>query len=351
MPEILGLNKKRCIVLLAIFLNFLAGCYPDPEVPTAVDLQKNPVHFPPPVYLFTENEPTQAGFELGRQLFYDPLLSRDGTVSCGSCHKQFAGFADLDHTVSHGIQDQLGTRNTPSLTNLRWDKSFFWDGGVTHLELVPLSPITNPIEMGESLSNVIRKLNRNPQYVTAFNKVFHQDSINSQQLFRAMAQFMGQFVSVSAPYDYYVQGKTDVLSTLQVQGLVVFQNKCATCHTPGLFTDLSFRNNGLDTDFKKDAGRQMITQEAADAGKFKVPSLRNVALSAPYMHDGRFRTLSQVLDHYRQGVKKSATLDPVLAKAQPGISLSEAEKQALLSFLEALTDKKFITDSRFTDPF
>ncbi|QNF34043.1 cytochrome-c peroxidase [Adhaeribacter swui] len=345
------LNRKYGLILAAIFLNFLAGCYPDPEVPTAVDLQKNPAHFPEPVYLFTDNEPSQAGFELGRQLFYDPLLSRDGTVSCGTCHKQFAGFADLDHTVSHGIQDQLGTRNTPSLANLRWDKSFFWDGGVTHLELVPLAPITNPVEMGESLSNVVRKLNRSPQYVKFFKKVFHQDSINSQQLFRAMAQFMGQFVSASAPYDQYVQGKTNALTATQVQGLAVFNSKCASCHTPGLFTDLSFRNNGLDADFKKDAGRQIITQLVADAGKFKVPSLRNVAVSAPYMHDGRFRTLAQVLDHYSQGVKKSTTLDPVLANAQPGIPLSPEEKQQLLSFLDALTDKKFITDPRFADPF
>jgi cytochrome c peroxidase len=345
------MKRKYGLILAAIFLNFLPGCYPDPEVPTAADLQKNPVDFPAPVYLFTDNEPTQAGFELGRQLFYDPLLSRDGTISCGSCHKQFAGFADLDHTVSHGIQDQLGTRNTPSLANLRWDKSFFWDGGVTHLELVPLAPITNPMEMGESLSNVIRKLNRSPHYVKSFKKVFHQDSINSQQLFRAMAQFMGQFVSASAPYDQYVNGKTEALTAMQIQGLAVFNSKCATCHMPGLFTDLSFRNNGLDADFKKDAGRQIITQSTDDAGKFKVPSLRNVAVSAPYMHDGRFRTLAQVLDHYSQGVKKSATLDPVLANAQPGISLSTVEKQQLLSFLEALTDKKFITDPRFADPF
>ncbi len=351
MKKVSVIKRKICFVLSAIFLNFLAGCYPDPEVPTAADLQKSPAYFPPPVYQFENNEPSPAGFELGRQLFYDPLLSRDGTISCGSCHKQFAGFADLDHPVSHGIQNQLGTRNTPSLANLRWDKSFFWDGGVTHLELVPLAPITNPIEMGESLSNVIRKLNRSPEYVKSFKKVFRQDSINSQQLFRAMAQFMGQLVSTSAPYDQYVNGKTAALSARQIQGLAVFNSKCATCHTPGLFTDLSFRNNGLDTDFNRDVGRQVITHSAADAGKFKVPSLRNVAVSAPYMHDGRFRTLAQVLDHYSHGVKNSTTLDPVLANPQPGIPLTGEEKQQLLSFLEALTDKKFITDPRFADPF
>jgi cytochrome c peroxidase len=351
MKRVLVIKKKVWFVLSAIFLNFLPGCYPDPELPTAANLQKNPAHFPQPVYQFENNEPTQAGFELGRQLFYDPLLSRDSTVSCGSCHKQFAGFADLNHPVSHGIQNQLGTRNTPSLANLRWDKTFFWDGGVTHLELVPLAPITNPVEMGESLSNVIRKLNRSPLYVKSFKKVFRQDSINSQQLFRAMAQFMGQLVSASSPYDQYVNGKTEALSVAQIQGLAVFNSKCATCHTPGLFTDLSFRNNGLDSDFTRDMGRQIISFSTTDAGKFKVPGLRNVTLSAPYMHDGRFRTLTQVLDHYSHGVKMSATLDPVLANPQPGIPLSSEEKQQLLSFLAALTDKKFITDPRFTDLF
>ncbi len=344
-------SQKHRLRWWGLWLFILTSCYPDPELPASVDLQANPTHFPEPVYQFQDNTPTPAGFALGRQLFYDPILSRDGTVSCGSCHKQFAGFADLDHAVSHGIANETGTRNTPSLVNLRWERNFFWDGGVTHLELVPLAPITNPVEMGESLSQVIRKLNREPHYVKSFREVFRKDTIDSQQLFRALAQFMGQLVSASAPYDQYVQGKTDALSAEQVKGLAVFEAKCATCHSPGLFTDHSFRNNGLDTDFTRDAGRKIITQAPEDAGKFKVPSLRNVALSAPYMHDGRFQTLTQVLEHYSHGVKASATLDPILANSTLGIALSEAEKAQLRAFLDALTDKKFITDPRFADPF
>ncbi|QMU29121.1 cytochrome-c peroxidase [Adhaeribacter radiodurans] len=308
-------------------------------------------HFPDPVYQYQNNPLTKAGFELGRKLFYDPILSEDNSVSCGSCHKQFAGFADLEHSVSHGLNNQLGTRNTPALANLRWNPDFFWDGGVNHLELVPLAPITNLLEMGTNLSLVIRKLNRDPKYVTQFRKVFHQDTINSQQLFKALTQFIGEMVSANAPYDQYVNGKTDALTEEQKQGLLVFEAKCSTCHKPGLFTDHSFRNNGLDSEFKKDLGRKIITEQPSDLGKFRVPSLRNVAVSSPYMHDGRFRTLAQVLEHYDKGVKTSATLDPLLGGSRLGIALSKEEKKQLLAFLEALTDKTFITDPRFADPF
>jgi cytochrome c peroxidase len=335
--------------LLATWLG-LAACNPDREVTPEVDLPANPIDFPQPVYQYLHNPVTKEGFELGRKLFYDPRLSRDGTISCGSCHKQFAAFADLEHPVSHGIDSKLGTRNAPALANLRWNPDFFWDGGVNHLELVPLAPITNPVEMGEELSHVIRKLNRDPKYVVAFKQVFHQDSINSQQLLRAMAQFMGELVSANSPYDQYKHGKTDALSADQKQGLLVFDAKCSTCHKPGLFTDHSFRNNGLDATFGKDTGRNHITDSPADLGKFKVPSLRNVALTSPYMHDGRFWTLQQVLEHYNSGVKRSATLDPVLDGTTPGIALSEREKAQLITFLDALTDRAFINNKRFSEP-
>lgn len=336
--------------LLAICLGW-AACSPEPAVTPQPDAQSNPVGFPEPVYHYQNNPLTKAGFALGRQLFYDPILSQDGTISCGSCHKQFAAFADVEHTVSHGLAGQLGTRNTPALTNLRWNPAFFWDGGVNHLELVPLAPLTNPVEMGEDLSYVIRKLNRDPTYVAAFKRVFRQDSINSQQLLRALAQFTGELISTDSPYDQYQQGQTEALTADQKQGLLVFEVKCRTCHPPGLFTDHSFRNNGLDAAFTKDAGRNLITENPADAGKFKVPSLRNVAVTAPYMHDGRFQTLAQVLEHYSSKVKRSASLDPVLDGTNPGIALSAPEKLQLLAFLTALTDKKFITDPRFADPF
>ncbi|PSR57153.1 cytochrome-c peroxidase [Adhaeribacter arboris] len=342
--------KQFCHLSFLVVSCGITACNPEPVVPTeGVNAQLS--YFPEPVYQYQNNPLTRVGFELGRKLFYDPILSEDGSISCGSCHKQFAAFADLEHSVSHGLNNQLGTRNTPALANLRWNPNFFWDGGVNHLELVPLAPITNPVEMGSNVNSIIRKLNRDPGYVTEFRKVFHQDSVNSQQLFRALAQFTGELISASAPYDQYVNGKTDALTAEQKQGLLVFEAKCSACHKPGLFTDHSFRNNGLNSDFKQDPGRRIITDQPTDEGKFKVPSLRNVTVSSPYMHDGRFRTLVQVLEHYAKGVKTSATLDPLLAGANPGIALSDEEKKQLLAFLEALTDKKFITDPRFADPF
>ena len=343
------LQRFRNFWLLAVGL-ILGACHPDAAVAPEINLSVHPINFPEPVYSYQNNPLTPAGFALGRKLFYDPILSKDGSISCGSCHKQFAAFADLEHKVSHGIDDKLGTRNTPALANLRWNPDFFWDGGVNHLEVVPLSPITNPVEMGADLGQVIRQLNRDPNYVVAFNKVFHQDSINSQQLFRALAQFMGELISANAPYDKYLNGQQDALTAEQKQGLLVFEAKCSTCHKPGLFTDFSFRNNGLDATFTKDQGRYHITEAPTDLGKFKVPSLRNVALTAPYMHDGRFWTLEQVLAHYTTGVKKSATLDPVLDGDLPGIALSETEKNQLLSFLEALTDESFIQNKQFSAP-
>ena len=330
----------------------LAACQPEPVVTPAPDLSAYLQTLPTPVYQYQNNPLTPAGFALGRQLFYDPGLSKDGTISCGSCHQQAAAFADLNRPVSRGIAGKSGTRNTPALANLRWNPNFFADGGVNHLELVPLAPLTNPVEMDGELPGIIRKLNRNPAYVTAFKQVFRQDSINSQQLFRALAQFTGELISVNSPYDQYQRGNTRALTADQIQGLLVFKTKCGSCHQPGLFTDHSFRNNGLDPEYtRRDAGRQLITHAPADAGKFKVPSLRNVALSAPYMHDGRFQTLAQVLEHYDNGVKPSATLDPVFAGDSPGLALTSTEKTQILAFLEALTDPEFISDPRFADPF
>ncbi len=347
----MGINALKWFrrhLLLAAGLGLVA-CTSEPEA--VGNWNSKPMQFPEPVYQYQNNPVTKEGFELGRKLFYDPILSEDNSVSCGSCHKQFAAFADLEHPVSHGLNNQIGTRNTPALANLRWNPNFFWDGGVNHLEVVPLAPITNPVEMGTDLSSVIRKLNRDPEYVAAFRQVFHQDTINSQQLFRALAQFTGELVSASTPYDDYVNGNTNSLNPEQKQGLLVFEAKCSSCHKPGLFTDHTFRNNGLNSDFKKDLGRKTITEQPADLGKFKVPSLRNVAVTTPYMHDGRFRTLGQVLEHYDKGVKTSATLDPLLAGFRPGITLSDEEKKQLLAFLNSLTDQKFITDPRFADPF
>ncbi|MBC3538351.1 cytochrome-c peroxidase [Rufibacter sediminis] len=339
----------RRYVLLCAALG-IAACGSEQDI-TPAESPSFPAGFPEPIYSYRNNPVTEEGFELGRALFYDPILSKDGSVSCGSCHRQEAAFADPGSPVTQGVGGKEGSRNTPALANLRWSRAFFWDGGGNHLELVPLAPITNPLEMGENLSSVIRKLNRDPEYVQAFRKAFqHRDTVNSQQLFRALAQFMGELVSAGSPYDQFQNGKAEALTPEQKKGLVVFKGKCGTCHQPGLFTDHSFRNNGLDADTPQDTGRHLVTESPTDVGRFKVPSLRNVALTSPYMHDGRFGTLQQVLEHYDTGVRRSATLDPALDGPTPGIQLSQAEKRQLLAFLQSLTDQSFIGNKRFAAP-
>jgi cytochrome c peroxidase len=355
--------RKKSSILFFSFIVFLwigsaavfVSCKEakEPLLPNALYYVFNaPAHFPTPVYDFKNNPISKEGFEVGRLLFYDPVLSRDSTVSCASCHQQFVAFAHSGHAKSHGIDNQVTLRNSPGLFNMAWQKDFFWDGGVNHLELVPLAPIANPLEMDESLAKVIYKLNRSRRYSDLFQKAFGKDTIDSQQLLYALTQFNGLMVSADSKYDRYRTQK-EILSAMEQEGLQLFTQKCAACHSGELFTDLSFRNNGLNTSFTNDTGRGHITTLSSDIGKFKVPSLRNVELTSPYMHDGRFSTLEEVLDHYSKGVKASPTLDPLLDKGNGtyGIALSAAEKQKIILFLNTLTDHSFLTDPRFTNPF
>jgi cytochrome c peroxidase len=341
------MNRLIRITVWLIIPAAFHACSVDPDVSPEVSPEEKielviPQGFPQPVYNFSGNPLTADGFKLGRKLFYDPILSRDNSTSCESCHQQFAAFAHLDHPVSHGIDNQFGTRNAPALFNLIWHSSFMWDGGINHIEVQPIAPITNPIEMDETLPSVISKLKNHPEYPSLFKKAFGTDSITTQLMLRAFAQFMGMMNSYNSKYDKYLRGEAE-LSAQEHSGLNIFRSRCESCHREPLFSDFTFRNNGLDDVFA-DSGRAHITNLAEDIGKFKVPSLRNVAVSRPYMHDGRFQTLSQCIDHYRFHVKQSPTLDPLLTN---GITLSENEKQDLLQFLSTLTDYEFINDPRF----
>jgi cytochrome c peroxidase len=341
------MNRLIRITVWLIIPAAFHACSVDPDVSPEISPEEKielviPQGFPQPVYNFSGNPLTADGFKLGRKLFYDPILSRDNSTSCESCHQQFAAFAHLDHPVSHGIDNQFGTRNAPALFNLIWHSSFMWDGGINHIEVQPIAPITNPIEMDETLPSVISKLKNHPEYPSLFKKAFGTDSITSQLMLRAFAQFMGMMNSYNSKYDKYLRGEAE-LSAQEQNGLNIFRSRCESCHREPLFSDFTFRNNGLDDVFA-DSGRAHITNLAEDIGKFKVPSLRNVAVSRPYMHDGRFQTLSQCIDHYRFHVKQSPTLDPLLTN---GITLSENEKQDLLQFLSTLTDYEFINDPRF----
>jgi cytochrome c peroxidase len=305
-----------------------------------------PAYFPEPIYNFEENPRSKEGFILGKKLFYDPILSRNNTISCGSCHQLFVAFAHADHKISHGVDNLLGVRNSPSLFNLMWQKEFFWDGGSKHIELQPIGPITNPVEMDETLERAVLKLSQNSEYRSLFKAAFKTDSITSQMLLKAIVQFMGSFISASSRYDKNFQDPVkNPFTSDEKAGLAIFEKKCINCHTPPLFSDNNYRNNGLDESFV-DSGRYLITNINSDMGKFKVPSLRNVELTYPYMHDGRFETLDEVLTHYASGIKPSATLDASLSN---GIALTLAEKGHLIAFLKTLTDRDFINDKRFKE--
>lgn len=332
----------------------LGACTTDAAVAPAWEVPgtETPANFPAPVYPTSLNPPTREAFALGRALFYDPLLSRTGDISCGSCHQQQVAFAHQDHRVSNGVDNLLGTRNAPALQNLRWRGEFLWDGGAKNIETMPLAPITNPVEMDETLDNVLRKLNASTSYPLLFGRVYGSRPITSQQLLQALAQFTASLTSSNSRYDHYVrQEKGGELTGAEVRGLTVLRQKCGSCHAGELFTDESYRNNGLDRSFWADSGRAHITGRPQDVGRFKVPSLRNVALTPPYMHDGRFRTLREVLDHYASGVVESGTLDVQLRRSGsgPGIPLTEEEKADLLAFLHTLTDTEFLHDKRLAE--
>jgi cytochrome c peroxidase len=348
----LSLKSLLVLISMAIFVVGISACKDDDDKSDPVYEPisfKVPPGWPAPVYQFTNNEVTDERFELGRKLFYDPILSRDNSISCGSCHQQEGAFAHIDHRVSHGIDNLNGIRNSPPIYNLAWHSNFFWDGGVNHIEVQPISPIQNPVEMDESLSNVIAKLQANSGYKAMFKSAYGSDSITSQNMLRAIAQFMAVMVSSNSKYDKYIRGESGgTLDAEELSGLALVRLKCTPCHKEPLFTDLTFRNNGLDTVFTSDPGRFVITLDPNDEGKFKVPSLRNVEVSFPYMHDGSVKNLDKVLDHYISGVKNSPTLDPQLAG---GIPLTPTEKAHIIKFLKTLTDYEFLSNPRFSDPF
>lgn len=348
------LRKATVVFALAAILPivFIAdSCRRDPEI--IPELTKEdvkfyvPQGFPQPVYTFSGNEVTVDGFKLGRRLFYDGILSRDGSVSCGFCHQQTVAFANSNHQFSHGIDGQFGTRNAPPIFNLAWNQTFMWDGGINHLESQPLGPISNPVEMDESIANVIAKLNADASYRSDFAAAFGDDSVTTQRMTRALAQFMGIMISADSHYDRYMKGE-ESFSPAEEHGLALFRANCVSCHTEPLFTDRSYHNNGLAVDpTLNDVGRMHITNLPADSLKFKTPSLRNVALTGPYMHDGRFTTLTECLDHYSSGIVSSSTLDPALVS---GIPLTAQEKADIITFLGTLTDFTFRSDTRFSEP-
>ncbi len=305
-----------------------------------------PAGWPAPVYDFKSNPLTQEGFDLGKKLFYDGRLSKDGNFPCASCHQQFAAFATFDHPFSHGFNNQFTARNAQGLFNLAWKTNFMWDGGVTHLDLQPLVPLTAENEMAETIENIVAKLKADAAYKAMFKAAFGDEKINTQRITKALSQFILMIVSSNSKYDKVMRGE-DSFNLPEKLGYTMFKNKCAACHKEPLFTDFTYRNNGLQVNPTiNDFGRMKITGDKEDSLKFMVPSLRNVKVTSPYMHDGRFWYIQNVLNHYGKEVVNGPTTDSIVKNK---ISLSNFEIGQITAFLYTLTDTAFLKDKRFTE--
>jgi cytochrome c peroxidase len=306
-----------------------------------------PSGWPTPVYNYNNNPITNDGFILGRSLFYDPILSSNNTISCGICHQQSVSFSQSGQSISHGIYGLLGNRNAPTLQNLNWNTSFLWDGGVNHIEVMPLFPLTNPVEMNETMNNIVLKLSTNSKYKQLFTSAFGNDVINSQRLLKAIAQFIGTLYSYNSKYDK-VKAGTQTFSSQEQLGYNLFIQNCSSCHSEPLFTNFQFKNIGLSINQTyNDSGRSHVTNDLLDRYKFKTPTLRNIEKSGPYMHDGRYSSLEQCINNHFTALGYHPTIDPQISS---GINLTSQDVNDVIAFLKTLTDTKFLTDPRYSNP-
>lgn len=296
-----------------------------------------PKSWPKPVYDFKKNPLDSSIVKLGKMLFNDPILSRDGSISCSSCHLQQTGFTHIDHDLSHGIDGKIGNRNTLALINLAWMKSFMWDGAIHHIDVQALAPIENPDEMDNSIKNVVATLQKSPRYRNKFTEVYGDSIISGSRVLKTIAQYCLSLVSCNSKYDKVIAQHSDVKFTEQEQkGYEIFKSKCNNCHSEPLFTNNTFQRNGIEIDpTLNDIGRMKVTQLKKDSMLFKVPTLRNIAITSPYMHDGRFQNLQMVLFHYSTNNKMN-------------IKLGEQDKKALIAFLKTLTDEEFLRDKAYS---
>ncbi|QNF33082.1 cytochrome-c peroxidase [Adhaeribacter swui] len=355
------LRHKRAGILL-LLVPLLVGWIANAP-PAHPYLFEFPTNFGQRFTIPADNPTTQAGVALGRYLFYETKLSANNQLSCGSCHQQQRAFTD-GKAFSTGVDQKSTSRNSMALVNLLWNRKFFWDGRSASLEDQALFPLTNPHEMGQPLAVSVHQLRKTPLYPPLFKAAFGDTAITAKRLLQALAQFERTLISANSRYDQYLRGQYQPTS-LELQGLALFTNgpqpeknsrgaNCAHCHG-GVKTYLDvFHNNGLNSIYS-DTGRQSITGSLADHGRFKVPTLRNIALTAPYMHDGRFQTLEEVLAHYN-GPLRAANLSPFLKDVSndphgPTLALTATEKQAIIAFLHLLTDSSFVQNPAFADPF
>ena len=363
--------KVPRLLLSSIFggLLLLGGCKPEEQAappktypaPTPYAWVQRPF-FPPPV-VKSDNPLTVEGIELGRHLFYDTRLSGNETQSCASCHNQSFAFTDNGRRFSTGITGAIGSKNSMPIFNLSWSNRFFWDGRASSLRQQVLLPIEDPIEMHDNLPNVVNKLQQTSLYPDLFGKAYGTDEISAERMAKALEQFIISIVSTDSKFDRYrINPVLNPLTASEQRGFDLFMREfsspgsnrpkgadCFHCHGTHLFTVNNFTNNGLDAN--PAVGFEIVTGNPMDRGKFKTPTLRNVALTAPYMHDGRFATLEEVVEHYNSGLKVSPTIDINLKSTGIGLGLSAQDKADLVAFLHTLTDTVFTNNPAYANPF
>ncbi|WP_044204877.1 cytochrome-c peroxidase [Flammeovirga sp. OC4] len=289
------------------------------------------------------NEMDPLKVELGQKLFFDPHLSKDSTVSCAHCHQPQYGFGENSSLSTQGVSHKPLLRNSPALINIAWASGWFWDGGAKNIESLIFGPLTHEDEMGADLKLLMSNINASTYYRKEFKKAFGIDKVYSAHLARALAQYVRTLISNQSKYDSYLSGKYQ-FSEKEGLGYRVYQEKCSSCHKEPFFTDFEYHNNGLDTTYSDqhegiNKGRGRITRVEEDILKYKTPTLRNLFATAPYMHDGRFNTINEVLDHYEKEIQITPTLDPSLIN---GVHFEMSERENLIAFLETLMDSTFL---------
>jgi cytochrome c peroxidase len=352
-------KPTRTTGLLLAACAVVAGCgsedvtTPEPTTwpaPDAVSVEAPPklAAVPDPA----DNPTTRQGIELGRRLFYDTRLSGDGSMSCATCHRQQFAFSDGGQRFSDGIDGILGTRNTPHLTNVAYAPQLFWDGRAPRLEDQAREPVVNPIEMHTTWPDVVARLEQDPEYPDLFGRAFGSDTISEDRIVQAIAQFQRTFVSSNSLYvRWRVSNGSIPYPDAAKRGYVMFFSEvadCFHCHNDWSFSIEEFRDIGLDA--LPDSGLAAVTGRAEDLGRFKIPTLFNVAVTAPYMHDGRFATLEEVLDHYNSGGHRSPNVDPFI-RVGTGLGLTPEQKSDLIAFLHTLTDSTFLQNPDLSNPF
>lgn len=362
----MNIRSGHIVVLLAGLV--LVSCRKDPKPSTKYqfDYPENFANYLPPVNEPLDNVTTEEGVELGRYLFFDTRLSDDNTQSCASCHIPAYSFSDTAQ-YSLGIDQIAGNRNAMPIVNVGWmNDGLFWDGRANSVEAQAFAPVTNPVEMHETWPDAVAKLQADPNYPLLFELAFGSPDIDSVKVARAIAQFERTLISGNSPFDKYVASNFQTGSSgwnasqelLAFQGYSLFMDEakgdCFHCHGDPfnpLWTDNIYHNNGLDAS-PADPGLMAVTNNPADNGKFKTPTIRNLVFTGPYMHDGRFETIDEVIQHYSFGLQNSPTIDPLMKSVvQGGVQLTLQEQTALKWFLISLSDSSFVTNPAFQDPW